>query len=39
MSQEIIFHEVILTYYRPLLRSLNSLNIYQISLYQHANFM
>ena len=35
----IIFHEVILTYYRPLLRSLNSLNIYQISLYQHANFM
>ena len=34
-----IFNEDILTHSRPLLRSLNTLNIYQINLYQHANFM
>ena len=34
-----ISDEDILTHPRPLLRSLNALNIYQINLYQHANFM
>ena len=35
----IIFNEVNLTHSRPLLRSLNSFNIYQINSYQHANVM
>ena len=34
----IVFNEDKLTYYRPLLRSLNSLNIFQINLYQHLVF-
>ena len=38
-AARIIFDEDILTDSRPLLRSLNALNIYQINLYQHANFM
>ena len=38
-AEKIIFNEDILTHSRPLLRSLNALNIYQINLYQHANFM
>ena len=35
----IIFNEDVLTHCRPLLRSLNALNIYQINLYQHTNVM
>ena len=35
----IIFNEDISTHSRPLLPSLNALNIYQINLYQHGNFM
>ena len=38
-AARIIFNEDILTHFRPLLRSLNALNIFQINLYQHANFM
>ena len=38
-AARIIFNEDILTDSRPLLRSLNALNIYQINLHQHANFM
>ena len=38
MWQEIL-NEDILTHSIPLLRSLNILNIYQINLHQHANFM
>ena len=38
-AARIIFYEDILTHSRPLLRSLNALNVYQINLYQHANFM
>ena len=38
-AARIIFNEDILTYSRPLLRSLNALNIYQIKLCQHANLM
>ena len=38
-AARIIFNEDILTHSRPLLRSLNTLNIYQINLYQHGNFM
>ena len=34
-----IFNEDILNHSRPLLRSLSALNIYQINLYQHANFV
>ena len=34
-----IFNEDILRHCRLLLRSLIALNIYQINLYQHANFM
>ena len=36
---KIFFHEDILTHSRPLLQSLNALNIYQINLYENANFM
>ena len=35
----IMFNQEKLTHSRPLLRSLNALNIYQIDLYQHPNFM
>ena len=35
----IAFHEDILTQSRPLLLSLNILNVYQINLYQHLAFM
>ena len=38
-AARIIFNEDFLTHSRPLLRSLNALNIYQINLYQNANFM
>ena len=38
MWQEIL-NEDILTHSISLLRSLNILNIYQINLHQHANFM
>ena len=38
-AAKIIFDEDILTQFRPLLQSLNALNIYEINLYQHANFM
>ena len=38
-AARIIFGEDILTHSRPLLLSLNALNIYQINLYQNANFM
>ena len=34
-----VFGKDRLTHSRPLLRSLNALNIYQINIYQHANFM
>ena len=36
--RRIIFNEDIFTHSRPLLRSLNAFNIYQINLYQHVNF-
>ena len=35
----IIFNQEKLTHSRPLLPSLNALNVYQINLYQHLNFM
>ena len=35
----IVFNEDKLTQSRPLLRSLNALNLYQINLYQHLEFM
>ena len=35
----IILNEEILTHSRPLLRSLNGLNIYRLNLYKHANFI
>ena len=35
----IVFNEDKLTQSRPLLRSLNALNVYQINLYQHLAFM
>ena len=38
-AARMIFNEDILTHSRPLLRSLNALNVYQMNLYQHANFM
>ena len=34
-----VFNEDGLSYQRPLLRRINALNVYQISLYQHLNFM
>ena len=33
------FNQEKLTHSRPLLQSLNALNLYQINLYQHLNFM
>ena len=38
-AARIIFNEVNLIHSRPLLQSLNALNIYQINSYHHANFM
>ena len=38
-AARMIFNEDILTHSRPLLRSLNALNVYQMNFYQHANFM
>ena len=35
----IVFNENNMTHLRPLLRSLNALNIYQINLFQHLRFM
>ena len=35
----IVFSENNMTHSRPLLRSLNALNIYQINLFQHLRFM
>ena len=35
----IIFNESKMTHSRPLLRSLNTLNVYQINLFQHLRFM
>ena len=38
-TARILFGEDCLTHSRPLLRSLSAFNIYQINIYQHANFM
>ena len=38
-AARIVFNKNQLIYSRPLLRSINALNIYQINLYQHLNFM
>ena len=38
-AARIVFGEDHLTHSRSLLRSLNALNIYEINIYQHANFM
>ena len=38
-ASRIVFNQDRLTHSRPLLRSLNALNIYQINLYQHLKFM
>ena len=35
----IVFNQEKLTRPRPLLQSLNALNVYQINLYQHLHFM
>ena len=35
----IIFNESKMTHSKPLLRSLNTLNVYQINLFQHLRFM
>ena len=35
----IVFNQEKLTHSRPLLQSLNALNVYQINLYQHLHFM
>ena len=35
----IIFKEGKMTHSRPLLRSLNTLNVYQINIFQHLHFM
>ena len=35
----IVFNQEKLTHSRPILPSLNALNVYQINLYQHLNFM
>ena len=36
---QIVFNQEKPTHSRPLLRSLNALNVYKINLYQHLNFM
>ena len=38
-AARIIFNQNKLSQSRPLLHSLNALNVYQINLYQHLNFM
>ena len=38
-KQQIVFNNHILNHSRPLLRSLNALNVCQINLYQHLNLM
>ena len=38
-AAQVIFNKNILSHSRPLLRSLNALDVYQINLYQHLNFM
>ena len=38
-AARIIFNQNKLSHSRPLLRSLNVLNVYQMILYQHLNFM
>ena len=38
-AARIVFDQDKLTHARPLLRSPNALNVYQINLYQHLNFM
>ena len=38
-AARIVFDQDKLTHSRPLMRSLNALNVYQINLYQHLNFM
>ena len=38
-AERIVFNQEKLTHSRPLLRSLNALNVYQINLYQHLSFM
>ena len=38
-GRQIIFNQEKLTYSRPLLRSLNAFNVYQINLYQHLKFI
>ena len=38
-AARIVFDQDKITHSRPLLRSLNALNVYQINLYQHLNFM
>ena len=37
-AARIVFHEDPLCHSRPLLQSLNALNVYQINLFQHINF-
>ena len=38
-AMRIIFNESKMTHSKPLLRSLNTLNVYQINLFQHLHFM
>ena len=38
-AARIVFNQEKLTHSRPLLRSLNALNVYQINFYQHLNFI
>ena len=38
-AARIVFNQEKLIHSRPLLRSLNAVNVYQINLYQHLNFM
>ena len=38
-AARIIFNKNKLSHSRPLLRSLSALNVYQINLYQHLNFI
>ena len=39
MWHELSLMKMFLTHSRPILRQLNTVNIYQINLYQHTNFM
>ena len=38
-AAHIVFHEIKLCHSKTFLRSLNALNVHQINLYQHLNFM